>query len=424
MPEIFEIEGGQKLSGEIEVNGAKNSALKILAASLLSSEKFKISNFPFIEDTKRMMEIMESLGAKIEKNEKEKKVVVDSSAVKKTALTGELVKKLRASIILTGPLLARFGNLEIDHPGGCVIGKRPIDFFLNGFEKLGASWKEKNDGIEIFVLKNEKLKGAEIVFPKVSVTGTETLMMAGTLAKGRTILKNCAMEPEIPVLADYLNQCGAEITGAGTSTIIIDGVAKIGGGEFQIIPDRIETGTFLMMGIATNSEIVIKNCIPEHLGTVLEILKMAGAKFEVGEDYIKTFSGQKLKAVSIDTHEYPGFATDLQPPYTLLMTQAEGISLIHEAIFDGRLFFVDQLSTMGANAIICDPHRAIITGPTKLFGKKLSSPDLRAGITMLIAGMIAEGKTIIENIYQIDRGYEKIEERLIKLGAKIKRIIN
>ncbi len=423
MPEIFEIEGGQKLSGEIEVNGAKNSALKILAASLLSDEKCKITNFPFIEDTKRIMEIMEELGVRVEKNEELKEVEIDPSGIKGTSLTGELVRKLRASILLAGPLLARFGEVEIDHPGGCVIGKRPIDFFVDGFKKLGASCEENDQSVKI-VSGNNGLVGEEIIFPKISVTGTESLMMTAVLAKGKTILKNCAMEPEIPVLVEYLNKCGAKISGAGTSTIIIDGVGKISGGEFEVIPDRIETGTFLMMGLVTDSEITIKKCIPEHLGSVLEILKGAGAKFEIGTDYIRTISGSKLEATSIATHEYPGFATDLQPPYTLLMTQAKGMCMVHETIFDGRLFFVDQLSTMGANIVICDPHRVIVIGPAKLFGKKLSSPDLRAGITMLIAGMIAEGKTIIENIYQIDRGYEKIEERLAKIGAKIKRVRN
>ena len=229
------------------------------------------------------------------------------------------------------------------------------------------------------------------------------------------------MEPEIPVLADYLNKCGAKITGAGTSTIEIIGVEKIGGGEFNVIPDRIEAGTFVMMGLLTGSEIKIENCIPEHLGAVLPILEKAGAKLEIGKDYIIT-KPSKLKAVSITTHEYPGFATDLQSPYTLLMTQVEGQCIIHEPIFEGRLFFTDQLDTMGANIIMADPHRVIVNGPTKLAGKKLTSPDIRAGITMLMAGIIAEGETIIENIYQIDRGYEKIEERLQKIGVDIKRV--
>lgn len=229
------------------------------------------------------------------------------------------------------------------------------------------------------------------------------------------------MEPEIPALAEYLNKCGAKISGAGTSVIEIQGVEKISGGEFHVIPDRIEAGTFVMMGLLTKSKIKVENCIPEHLGAVLPILEKAGAKLEIGKDYI-TMHESDLEAVSINTHEFPGFATDLQPPYTLLMTQAKGQANIHEAIFEGRLFFTDQLATMGANVTMYDPHRAVVIGPTQLVGKKLTSPDLRAGITMVLAGMIAKGTTTIENIYQIDRGYEKIEERLQKLGADIKRV--
>ena len=416
----FIIKGGAKLSGTISVNGAKNSALKILATLILSDQKCTITNFPFIEDTLCTIELLESLGAKVKINKESKTVEVDPSGIKKTSLEDNFVRRLRSSILLAGPMLARFGEVEMPHPGGCVIGKRPIDLFLDGFEKFGAKIKYDDNGFKLEA-KNGKLKGARIFFPQITVTGTETMMMAAVLAEGKTILQNCAMEPEIPVLAEYLNKCGAKITGAGTSTIIIDGVEKISAGEFYVIPDRIETGTFLMMGLLTKSEIKIDKCVPEHLGSAISILQKAGAKLEIGEDYIIT-KPSKLKAVSIVTHEYPGFVTDLQPPYTLLMTQAEGQCIIHESIFEGRLFFTDQLATMGANVIMCDPHRVVVSGPTPLRGKKLTSPDLRAGITLVLAGMIAEGTTTIENIYQIDRGYEKIEERLQKIGADIKRV--
>jgi UDP-N-acetylglucosamine 1-carboxyvinyltransferase len=315
-------------------------------------------------------------------------------------------------------MLARFGEIEMEHPGGCVIGKRPIDMFLSGFEKFGAKVEFSETG---FKLKAKKLKGAEIFFSQITVTGTEAMMMTAVLAEGKTILKNCAMEPEIPALAEYLNKCGAKITGAGTSIIEVQGVEKISAGEFYVIPDRIETGTFVIMGLLTNSKIKIENCVPEHILATTSILEKAGANLEIGKDYIIT-NPSKLKAVSVITHEYPGFATDMQPPFTLLMTQSIGQCIIQESIFEGRLFFTDQLSTMGANIIMCDPHRVVVQGPTKLRGKKLTSPDLRAGITMVLAGMIAQGTTTIENIYQIDRGYEKIEERLQKLGASIKRI--
>lgn len=413
----FVIKGGNKLSGSISVNGAKNSALKILAASILSKEKCKITNFPIIEDTLRTVELLESLGAKAVIDKENKIVEIDPSQINKTDLDTNLVRRLRSSILFAGPMLARFGEVQMDHPGGCIIGKRPVDFFLDGFEKLGAKIKFTEEGFKL----HGKLKGATIFFPQITVTGTEAMMMAAVLAEGKTILQNCAMEPEIPVLAEYLNKCGAKISGAGTSTIEIEGVKEIGGGEFKVIPDRIETGTFVMMGLLTGSEIKVENCIPEHLGAVISILEKAGAKLEIGPDYIIT-KPSKLKAVSIVTHEYPGFVTDLQPPYTLLMTQADGPCIIHESIFEGRLFFTDQLATMGAEIIMCDPHRVVVHGPTPLHGKKMTSPDLRAGITLVLAGMIAEGTTRIENIYQVDRGYEKIEERLQKIGADIKRV--
>jgi UDP-N-acetylglucosamine 1-carboxyvinyltransferase len=417
----FEIQGGQELKGEISVNGAKNSALKILASIVLTEEKVKITNFPFIEDTQRMLELLEKLGAEIEIDKEKKEVEINPKKIQDGNLQGELVKKLRASILLVGPLLARFGKVDMTYPGGCVIGKRPIDMFLDGFQKLGSEVNWSEDGFKI-ISKKEKLKGATIFFPKVTVTGTEALMMTAVLTEGQTILKNCAMEPEIKILADYLNKNGAKIEGAGTSTIKIEGVDKISGGIFEVVPDRIETGTFVMMGLLCKSEITVKDCVPEHLGAVLPILQKAGANLEIGEDFIKVKKGETLKATSISTHEYPGFATDLQPPYTLLMTQAKGMSLIHETIFEGRLFFTDQLNSMGAAIVMCDPHRVVISGPTGLYGKTLTSPDLRAGITMLLAGMIAFGKTTIENIYQIDRGYEKIDERLNALGADIKRV--
>jgi len=420
MADKFVINGGKKLSGVISVNGAKNSALKILAASVLSEEKCEISNFPFIEDTLGTIDILKELGAEVKIDKENKKVEVDPLKINETKLDSVLVRRLRSSILLAGPIMARLGEVEMPHPGGCVIGKRPIDMFLAGFEKLGAKVEFSENGFKL-KKQEKKLKGAEIFFPQITVTGTEAMMITAVLAEGKTVLKNCAMEPEIPVLAEYLNRCGAKIKGAGTSVIEIEGVEKISGGKFEVIPDRIEAGTFLIMGLLLNSEIKVANCNPEHLGAVIPILQKAGANLEIGKDYIITKPSQ-LKAVSIVTHEYPGFATDIQPPYTLLMTQSEGQSVIQESIFEGRLFFTDQLCTMGANIILSDSHRVVVQGPSKLHGKKLTSPDLRAGITLVLAGMVAEGETVIENIYQIDRGYEKIEERLQKLGADIKRV--
>lgn len=413
----FEIIGGKKLNGEIEVKGAKNAALKAVAAALLSKEKWTITNFPFIEDTNRILEMIEDLGVKVAR--RKNKVEIEARTIKKNNLDEDLTKKLRASIILAGPMLARTGRVEMYHPGGCVIGKRPIDMFLDGFKKMGAKLKQREDE---FVLSAEGLEGARIFFPKISVTGTETMMMTAVLARGETILENAAMEPEIPMLAEFLNKCGAKIRGAGTPTIRIKGVKKIGGGKLDLIPDRIETGTFAILGALAGGKIRIKKCNPDHIRALLVNLEKAGVRIKEKKKELTVEGTGKLRPVNLTTHEYPGFATDLQPPFTLLMTQAKGTSLIHDSIFDGRLMFTEALNLMGANVIMNDPHRVTVNGPAKLHGRKIASPDLRAGITLVMAGLIAKGKTRIENIYQIDRGYEKIEERLKKLGADIRRI--
>ncbi|MBD3360070.1 MAG: UDP-N-acetylglucosamine 1-carboxyvinyltransferase [Candidatus Buchananbacteria bacterium] len=415
--EKYIINGNNQLSGEIKVAGAKNLALKIFPATILSDQPCLIKNVPEIEDTLRLWEIMEDLGVKIEKNQTGQ-YTVSTKNITKTELNNELVKKLRASIMLAGPMLARFGQVTLAHPGGCIIGKRPIDLFLEGFKKLGA---EMIDNGETYTLKADKLIGNKIILPQISVTVTENLMMAATLAQGTTQIKNAAMEPEIKALADYLNQQGAKITGAGTPEITIEGVEKLNAGEFKIIPDRIETGTFTILGLITNSNIKITDCQPEHIENLLYSLKKANAQLEIGSDYIIT-KPSKLIATNIITHEYPGFPTDLQAPFTVLMTQAKGLSLIHETIFDGRLFYTDILNQMGANIIMCDPHRIVIQGPTQLYGRNVVSPDLRAGIALVLAALAAQGTTVIENIYQINRGYENITERLQKLGADIKQI--
>lgn len=415
----FIIKGGERLSGEIEVKGAKNSALKIIPAALLSDEEIHISNLPQIEDVVKSLELLEEMGAKIEKGSNYAKI--QTKDIKTIELPGKLADKFRTSVMFVGPLLVKMGEVKFPHPGGCVIGAggRPIDFFLGGFEALGAS-VEINE--KEYHIKAKNLKGAEYFFPTVSVTGTESLMMTATLVPGTTILKNCAMEPEIEALANYLNSQGAKIKGAGTPTITITGVEKLGASNFEIIPDRIETGSFALMAAATNSEITIKKCNPDHVEILLSIFDKIGVNYEKGVDWIKMKSSKKIKACDIKTHEYPGFPTDLQSPYVVLMTQAEGLSLIQETIYDRRLLWTDMLSQMGANIIMCDPHRVVVSGPTKLYGKRLISPDIRAGIALIIAALSAKGTTEIDNIYQIDRGYENIDERLRKLGANIQRV--
>lgn len=417
----FIIQGGAKLSGEINVKGAKNSALKIIPASLLSNDTINISNLPNIEDVNRLLALLSEMGATI--NREKDSVQINTSKITATNLNPEIAKKIRASIMLVGPMLAKTGKAIFPLPGGCNLAsgaKRPINLFLEGFERFGATIKKQND---FYHLTADRLKGCEFFFSVISVTATESLMMTAVLAEGKTILQNCAMEPEIVALAEYLNKQGAKITGAGTPTIQIEGVKKISAGDFKVIPDRIETGSFAIMAAATKSEIKINNCDPEHIQILLNIFDEIGVPYKKGKNWLLIKkSNKKLKPYSIKTHEYPGFPTDLQSPYTILMTQADGVSLIHETIYDRRLMYVDMLMQMGADITMCDPHRVVVNGPSRLFGHKLSSPDLRAGIALIIAALIAKGQTEIDNIYQIDRGYENIDDRLRALGAKIKRI--
>ena len=415
----FIIEGPNKLHGEIPVNGAKNAALKIMAASLLSEQTITIHNVPAIEDVHREAEILEKLGASV--NATGHSYEINTKDVKATVIPPDLMQKLRASIVLTGPMLARFGEVSFPLPGGDVIGSgggRPINVFIDGFKAFGAEVKHENN---IFHVKAKKLRGAKIFFPKISVTGTECLMMAATLISGKTTLQNTAQEPEIPALADYLNAQGAKIKGAGTSTIEIEGVEKLNAGEFTVMPDRIEAGSFALLAAACHSEVKITNCEPKHLDALWHQLDLVGVPYELSKNYVIIKESQKLKTVDVTTREYPGFATDLQAPYTVLMTQAEGSCLIHETIHDRRLLYTDHLTQMGANIVMSDPHRIVVNGFTQLHGRDLVSPDIRAGIAILIAGLSAHGETTIDNIYQIDRGYERIEERLQKIGAKIER---
>lgn len=413
--------GEKKLCGAIGVRGAKNAALKIFAASLLFKDKdgIQIDNVPSIEDISRMKELLQNLGAGV------RQVAPGSFRIKsptsiKTDLCDDISKKFRSSIVLTGPILAREGRVFFPHPGGCVIGERPIDIFLESFKKMGASVKTADRRYQIVA---KKLHGAEIVFRIPSVTATETLMMAASLVPGSTILHNAACEPEIAALANFLNASGADIRGAGTHTIEIRGVLSLRAREsFRTPSDRIEAASFAILAAACGRDIEITDCRPEHFKVLLRILKSAGANIAEKKNSLRVRAAKKLKAVDIKTHEYPGIPTDIQPPLAVLMTQASGRSLIFETIFEGRLNYLNDLARMGADIAICDPHRAIITGPTALRAREMESPDLRAGLAFIIASLIAKGKSVIHNVYNIDRGYEKIEERLQKLGAGIKRI--
>ncbi len=414
----FIITGGQSLGGEISVGGAKNNAQIIVAAALLSAEKMLLENVPKIDGIEKSIELMEDLGAKI--SYQNHQLEIDPAEIKKTELEAKIADKFRTSVMFVGPMLARFGEVKFPHPGGCVIGAagRPIDLFLEGFKKMGANIKEEEKSYHITA---KKLQACDYFFSTVSVTGTQSLLMTACLAQGTSILRNCAMEPEVTALADYLNQQGAKISGAGTPTITIQGVDRLHGGQFKIIPDRIETGSFALMAAAAKAELKITDCNPEHILSLLTIFEKIGVPFVKGPDWLLIKPATKIKAYNLKTHEYPGFSTDLQSPYVVLMTQAEGKCLIQEAIYDRRLIWTDMLSQMGADITMCDPHRIVVYGPRQLYGKRLISPDIRAGIALVIAALIAQGQTEIDNIYQIDRGYESLEKRLQAIGAKIER---
>ena len=416
--ERFVIKGGRKLKGTIKVKGAKNAALKLLAACLLTDQEWTISNVPQIEDIFRLVELLKGVGVEV-KNNSSGIYRIRAKNIQTTRLEPNIAQKLKGSILMVGPLLARQGEVVFPHPGGCVIGQRPRDIFLAGFEAFGAKVKTNRKG---YHLTAKKLKGTKFVFPVISVTATETMILMAVLAKGKTILKNAACEPEIAALANFLNKCGAKIKGAGTPFIEIEGVNYLKGGRCRVIPDRIEAGSLIILGIASGSPIKVAGLNPEDLDVLWFLLEKAGLNFKIGKNSVIVKPSFKLKAVNLKTHEYPGFATDLQAPFAVLMTQAKGLSLIHETIFEGRLFYTDMLNQMGAKIIMADPHRVIIQGPTKLYGRYLISPDIRAGIALIIAALIAQGESIIENVYQIDRGYERIEERLSKIGADIKRL--
>lgn len=415
--------GKPTLSGEIAVVGAKNAALKGIAASILYRTPLALENVPEIEDVSRMLEIIRTMGGVV--SVAPHKATIDARALTSTTLTPEIAKRLRASIVLTGPILARYGVVRFPYPGGCVIGERPIDLFTLGFMKMGAKVKKVGKFYDVRAPKGG-LRGCELFFRTQSVTGTETFMMAATLAHGVTTIKNAAMEPEIVWLAELLNTSGAKIKGAGTPTITITGGALLHATKksFAIIPDRIEAGSFLILGALAGKKLTVTNIIPEHLEALTELLQYTGTKISTTKNSItvsaNTFS-RVPNEVNIRTHEYPGFPTDLQAPMMIYLTQLKGESMVFETIFEGRLNFTESLNRMGANITMMDPHRVLVRGGTPLKGKRLESPDLRAGLAFVIAAIIADGESQIYNVYNIDRGYEAIEARLKKIGVSIER---
>ncbi|MFA5841595.1 MAG: UDP-N-acetylglucosamine 1-carboxyvinyltransferase [Candidatus Paceibacterota bacterium] len=430
---ISGLAGKKKLSGKISVSGAKNSALKAMAASILFRDEVRICNVPLIEDVARIADLLQELGAKVKRGGDTCNISPEN--ISSTDLASEISKRLRASIVLSGPLLARMGRVSFPHPGGCVIGERPIDIFLEGFEKMGAKVSVENDGKRmryVVTAPGKKLRGAEIFCRLQSVTVTETFMMAGVLAEGETVIKNAALEPEIFALAEFLNICGANIKGAGTSTIRIKGgdLLSARGKKFVTPPDRIEAGSFLILAALAGKDVEIINCEPAHLESLIELLHYSGADFSVGKNSIRVRESKAAKSakkntrrsVNVRTHEYPGFPTDLQAPMVVYLTQVKGESLVFETIFEGRLNYTESLNRMGADIVMMDPHRVIVKGPTTLLGKELESPDLRAGLAFIIAAIVAKDESVIHNVYNIDRGYENIEGRLRKLGVSIERV--
>ena len=412
------ITGPNTLHGSLAVAGSKNGAVTALASCLLSEQPTIVRNLPAVEDIHRLKEILEWLGVSITPQDGGLELNPSGLHYEGT-LPDDLTPKLRASNLLVGPLLARFGRVQFPHPGGCIIGRRPIDFFLDGLRALGAVVEIKSD--HYLVTAPHGLKGGIFVFPRSSHTGTEMMLMTASLANGTTTIINAAMEPEVVALGEYLISCGANITGLGSPTITITGVARLNAGAFIIAPERIEVETNLEMAAATKSDLIITNCRPNELLVPLAILRQMGVSLNITNDSIHVKPWGKLQAVGFTTHEYPGFPTDIQAPFTVLLTQATGTALVHETVFEGRLFYVDLLNRMGANITLCDPHRALVSGSTPLRGKYVESPDVRAGLAMVIAGLVATGTTTIGNAYQIDRGYQSLEQRLRQVGAQIER---
>lgn len=418
----FRIEGlsGDKtLTGEIPVYGAKNNILKLMAAACLIEGESSFTNVPNIADVESMARILEKLGAYVSRSERN--MTVNAGGISGSVLDLVYAKSMRASIVLIGPLLARFGSVTFPHPGGDVIGERPIDLFISAFQKLGASFSENSDAYTLSAPQG--LSGGEIFFRVVSVTATETLMMAATLAKAPVTLKNCAMEPEIPALAEFLNSCGADISGAGTPTIVIKPSAlRSSGAPFPVIPDRIEAASFLALGALAGKEITVTGCEPAHLGAILNALENAGVPLSVSKNSITVSAPERLLPSRLRTHEYPGFATDAQTPMMVIATQAAGESVIVESIFDGRLAYTAELVKMGADIELLSVHRAKIKGPTPLSAANIDTPDIRAGLAFMLAAIIARGTSTVGNAGLIDRGYESIETRLKAVGVRIERV--
>ena len=414
----FIVQGGQKLSGEIKVSGSKNAALPIMCAALLIKEKVILENVPNIEDIHSMAKILTSFGAEI--TFKDNTLEIDAKNLKKNATPDDLVKKMRASILILGPLIQRFGEIKMAFPGGCVLGKRSVYAHTHALQELGCEIIDEQRGIHI---KVKKLKGKKLVLPELSVTATENAIMAAVLAEGDTEIRLAACEPHVQDLSHFLKKMGAKISGIGSNNLKISGVKSLSGGKYSITGDYLEAGTFAIAAVATKSSLTIKGIDPDHLDSFWQKLEEIGGKFKLNEDSVEIIATTELNATKmLRTAVYPSFATDLQAPFTVLLTQAHGVSKVFETLFEGRLNYLFELEKMGAHIEFLNPHQALVIGPSKLKALPISSCDIRAGAAMVIAALIADGKTEISNINYIDRGYEKLDEKLRSIGAKIERV--
>jgi UDP-N-acetylglucosamine 1-carboxyvinyltransferase len=416
----LQITGGRILEGEVRISGAKNATLPILAATLLSDGPVSVSNVPHLQDVTTMIELLGRMGVSVTIDER-MRIEVDATTLRQSVAPYELVKTMRASILVLGPLVARFGHADVSLPGGCAIGARPVNIHVAGLQAMGADISIENGYIRA---KASRLRGARLVLDTVTVTGTENLMMAATLADGETVIENAAREPEVVDLANFLNAMGAKVRGAGTDKIVIEGVERLGGTHYEVLPDRIETGTYLVAGAITSGMVRVKNTRPDHLDAVLLKLQEAGARVGTGDNWIEVdMRGRRPKSVDIRTAPYPAFPTDMQAQFAALNTIAEGVGTIIETIFENRFMHMLEMRRLGAE-IRLEGNTAIIKGVPRLQAAPVMATDLRASASLVLAGLVAEGRTDIERIYHIDRGYESIEEKLSQIGAQIRRVPN
>ncbi len=417
----FVIRGGNPLVGTIRVSGAKNSALPCMAAAILTEDEISLDNIPQVWDIATQRRLLSSMGAEVKPGETPNNVIIRCLALSDPVAKYEIVKTMRASSLVLGPLIARTGIARVAMPGGCAIGGRPIDMHIKGLEKMGVHITQEHGYLDA---RAERLHGAHLLFDKITVTGTEDLLMAAVLAEGETLMENCAREPEVIDLAALLSAMGAKIEGAGTSTIRVQGVSSLHGTRHRINPDRIETGTFLVAGAITGGDLTVADCNPAHLSAVINKLQEAGARVDILDPAtVRVRAGGKLRATGISTEEYPGFPTDMQAQFMALATQAEGISMVHENIFENRFMHVQELARMGAN-IKVEGRTATVRGPAHLSAAAVMCSDLRASASLVLAALVADGESILDRVYHMDRGYERIEEKLAGVGAQIHRMGN